>query len=695
MRVAVRVTAAGLPVAGATVQLSEGRGASRTTAITDRDGRAVISDLDPGAYELWAESGELASPVVRTARPGAADTELALALAPAATVEGQVTGGTARAVRLIPIDVDHAVRWLDLDATGRFAVGALPPGRWLVEVDAPGYLVADGVVIDAVAGRPASLALPLVRAGVIAGRVVDATGAPVAGATLVLRGGPATGSVSRAWLDPALSSASARWIHPLAGSRQLPIRDSRRFGAARDGARPAECGHGHCGVDIGVARGSVVHAATDGVIWFVAAQPRGKAGRYVAIDHPGGLRSFYMHLDQVRDDLAPGQPVAAGEPIGTLGATGVIRSGPHLHFALSQDSAGRSWFVDPEPLLRYAVVLPEARSLDAGAAVASFSRSGAPGLPSPTRFVTDADGRFRIDGVAPGDYAVAAFAAELAPGTSARFALGSGAEVDGVTVALVPGVVVAGEVLGSAGPVAGAQVSAIEGSGETARTVARAVTDAGGRFQLRPLAGNVAISITARGHQPAWRELALDRGPPRRRESFVLEPEAPVLPAAEAGRVRFVLRDRHTLDRLGGVAIAARGPDGARARAVTRGDGAVELAGLSPGRWTLRARRAGYVAVEHTIDVAAGERLDIPPLELARGATLRGVVRDDSGNRVDGARVTAGDATAVTDRAGEFELADAPTGRVEIRAELDGRWGAIQLELRPGDELVTLQIDIE
>src|SRR5688572_19223284 len=84
MRVAVRVTAAGLPVAGATVQLSEGRGASRRTATTDRDGRTVIGDLDPGAYELWAESGELASAVVRTSRPAAAEAALALALAPAA-----------------------------------------------------------------------------------------------------------------------------------------------------------------------------------------------------------------------------------------------------------------------------------------------------------------------------------------------------------------------------------------------------------------------------------------------------------------------------------------------------------------------------------------------------------------------------------------------------------------------------------
>src|SRR5262245_42522886 len=70
-RVIARVTAAGLPVAGATVQLSEGRGAMRRTAITDREGRVHIADLEPGAYELWAESGELASQIARTAHPDA------------------------------------------------------------------------------------------------------------------------------------------------------------------------------------------------------------------------------------------------------------------------------------------------------------------------------------------------------------------------------------------------------------------------------------------------------------------------------------------------------------------------------------------------------------------------------------------------------------------------------------------------
>jgi murein DD-endopeptidase MepM/ murein hydrolase activator NlpD len=50
------------------------------------------------------------------------------------------------------------------------------------------------------------------------------------------------------------------------------------------------------------------------------------------IDHGFGLASVYAHLDTVT--VRPGQTVAKGAPIGTVGATGRA-TGPHLHWGVS------------------------------------------------------------------------------------------------------------------------------------------------------------------------------------------------------------------------------------------------------------------------------------------------------------------------------------------------------------------------
>src|SRR5262249_35018705 len=145
-------------------------------------------------------------------------------------------------------------------------------------------------VLDA-KGPSDVLALRVSRAGAVSGSVSDPAGTPVAGATIVLRQqGAATSAVRSVEDRPALASGRLRWVHPLAGSRQMPVIAPARFGASRPGNRAAECGLGHCGVDIGSKRGTIVHAAADGEVVAAYTEIRGEAGRFVAIDHAGGLR---------------------------------------------------------------------------------------------------------------------------------------------------------------------------------------------------------------------------------------------------------------------------------------------------------------------------------------------------------------------------------------------------------------------
>ena len=147
------------------------------------------------------------------------------------------------------------------------------------------------------------------------------------------------------------------WIHPLAGpQRRMPINHTAAFGAERQGQPPPECLSGHCGVDVGGATwGEPVHAVHDGVVAWVNRGPNEEhGGVFVKIAHRNGsLFSWYFHLAAVPRGIVPGVRITVGQVIGLLGDTGVLRSGPHLHFAMTvkpPDSA-RERYLDPEPLI--------------------------------------------------------------------------------------------------------------------------------------------------------------------------------------------------------------------------------------------------------------------------------------------------------------------------------------------------------
>lgn len=108
-------------------------------------------------------------------------------------------------------------------------------------------------------------------------------------------------------------------------------------------------GPGHQGIDVTGLVGEPVRSVADGRVVFAGADlpgqgsrqltPKeaaalrgrrlGPAGFYVAVNHGEGWRSYYMHLDTIA--VRDWQEVKAGESIGTLGRSGTVSSGPHLH----------------------------------------------------------------------------------------------------------------------------------------------------------------------------------------------------------------------------------------------------------------------------------------------------------------------------------------------------------------------------
>lgn len=91
----------------------------------------------------------------------------------------------------------------------------------------------------------------------------------------------------------------------------------------------------HLAIDIGAPRGTPILATADGEI--VKLVRDGRAG--IAIhqkDASGRYLFFYCHLSRYARGVSVGQPVAKGEVIGYVGATGRVIGGPHLHFSITR-----------------------------------------------------------------------------------------------------------------------------------------------------------------------------------------------------------------------------------------------------------------------------------------------------------------------------------------------------------------------
>jgi murein DD-endopeptidase MepM/ murein hydrolase activator NlpD len=85
----------------------------------------------------------------------------------------------------------------------------------------------------------------------------------------------------------------------------------------------------HEGIDLVAPYGAPIHAASDGVV--KGAEPKGRYGNWIEIDHPGDLATVYGHLSSFAPGVEAGKHVSQGEVIGFIGLTGRT-TGPHVHF---------------------------------------------------------------------------------------------------------------------------------------------------------------------------------------------------------------------------------------------------------------------------------------------------------------------------------------------------------------------------
>ncbi len=142
----------------------------------------------------------------------------------------------------------------------------------------------------------------------------------------LVRWGKGNGVGGQMFEASGLGRQTSRYFQPVSG------RLSSGFGLRRHPILGYTRMHG--GVDYAAAFGTPIVAVSDGIVSY--AGWHGGHGKFVRIEHAGGLGSGYAHMSDFA--VSRGTRVRAGQVIGYVGSTG-LSTGPHLHFEVYRGGA--------------------------------------------------------------------------------------------------------------------------------------------------------------------------------------------------------------------------------------------------------------------------------------------------------------------------------------------------------------------
>jgi S1-C subfamily serine protease len=631
--------------AGARVAVAGGMLWPPRAATADEHGDVRIGGLEAGIYALRATKDDTVSPVdfgVPLARGEVKPVVLRLAVGHFVGV--RVTDGegddadpiAGASVTLAEGGLSPFPLEATTDAKGRARLGPIAPGGASVGARADGFVPHGAVLIAD--PPPPETHVALVRAGALIGRVVDARGRPIDGATIEIAGTDPNGGPI--FDDPRRASFQAAHFEATLGG-PAPLVPAGELGVMPGPVPPIPYG-GAATAPPGLAASRLAHTRA-----LVPAEPwvtRQDGTFRAAPATPGRIRAIVRHPQYVETESGVVTLVPGGEA--------------HVDIVMHEGGS------------------LEGRVLDArdrpveGARVVVAATHGT--LERETRTAND------------GSFAFAALPDAVSLTASARdddeadvrmaIAIPEGSRKE-VTIRLAePRAPLPVTVVDDRGwPVDAAQVG-VSSLAADSPLRATAFTDSHGEATLKRARG-LALRVEVRAPSHAPRVVVT--------EGNIDSLRVELAPAESATGEVVAARGR---DPVAGADVTLYTDLGVR-RARTGAQGSFTLSELAPGNGRLSARAPGFAPVTRSIAVpdSGGRRpYAIPRIELVAEGVVEGDVVDGRGDPVAGARVaqdhvptwllvgSTPEGIAVTDARGRFTLPQLPEGTVTLEAYAPG-----------------------
>ncbi len=639
----------GAPAAEARVAVAGATLWPARVATADAHGDVRIGGLQAGTYAIRASKGDAVSAIefdVAVARGD--DKEVVLRLARGRFVSVLVSDGDAVDASPVPSArvtlAEGGLSPFPLEATtdrgGRARLGPIAPGGAALGVRAPGFVTRGAVAVGD--PPPPETRVSLVRAGVLTGRVVDARGDPIDGATVAIvgtdpAGQPIFDDPRRAVFQAAHFNAMLPGPAPLIPAGELgviagPVPPIPNALGAAALARTAVPGAG---------------AANTGPGGDAAGEPwvtRGDGTFRAAPASPGRVRAIVRHPQYVEAE----SEIVTLVPGGEAHVDVVMREGGMLE--------GRVLDAHDRPVAHARVEVVAAKG--------SLERA----------IRTADDGSFAFAALPEAVILTASAGDDDQPDARLAITVPEGGRKDVVVTLSEPREALPVTVVDERGwPVAAAQVTASSLAPDTwLRTTA--FTDAHGEAAVSKAHG-LALRVEVRAPSHAPRVVTTDGTEGALRVDLQAAERATGEIVAERGR-----------DAIAGAVVTLYTDLGAR-RARTDARGAFALAELAPGSARLGVRAPGFAPATRVVAIpdSGGQRaFAIPRIELAAEGSVEGDVVDARGDPVAGARVAKDDvptwlligatpdSIALTDANGHFALRGLPEGTLTLEAYAPG-----------------------
>jgi hypothetical protein len=618
------VSGARVAVAGATLW------PARVTE-TDAHGEVRIGGLAAGLYALRATRGDLVSAIdLGIALGRGEEKSIVLRLVEGRWVGVRVTDGDDDAQGIAAARVTLAEGGLSpfpleatTDAKGAARLGPIASGGATLGVRADGFVPRGGVPIAD--PPPPETRVALVRAGALAGRIVDDRGFPIDGATIEIAGTDSNGAPILD--DPRRASFQVAQFDAMLGGPVLLV-PAGELGVMPGPVPAVPLNTRSAGVSPRAARAVEPWVTrADGTFRAAPASP----GRVRAIVH----HALYVEAQSEVVTVAPG-------------------SEAHVDIVMHQGGALEGRVVDARD-----------RPVGGARVLVSAARGS---LERTTR--TASDGTFAFAGLPESVSVTTAMDAEDQPDVRMLIAVPERGRRE-VTIRLPEprGALAVTVVDDRDWPVQAAQVTASSLSADVPLR-ATTFTDAHGEAVLKRARGvPLRIEASSPGHAP--RIVTADASGDAVRI---------VLAAAETATGEVIAAGRG--DAIASAEVTLYTDLGVR-RAHTDVRGTFALSELAPGGASLHVRAPGFAAMTRpvTIPDSAGRRpFVLPRVELFAEGVVEGDVVDTRGDPVAGARVAkdhaptwlvvgvAAECVAVTDAKGRFSLGELPEGTVALEA---------------------------